>query len=96
MPTKPGDPRRTWAWQQLRQLVIAGSDPVCALCGRPVDITLPGTHRWGPSVDAIIPHVQGGSHTDPANLRLTHLRCNLALGGRQRRKVRPRVRSRNW
>lgn len=53
----------------------------CCRCHRPIDLTLPGNHRDGPSFD----HLELSSTGGPdhfANLRLAHLHCNRANNGR--------------
>ena len=61
----------------------------CARCRRPLRFDLPEGHDQGPRIEAIVP----GSD-DPADLRLTHRRCNAAgldhtaeVGERIRRKA---------
>jgi 5-methylcytosine-specific restriction endonuclease McrA len=53
----------------------------CALCGTPIDMRLPATHRMGPSIEHRIPLALGGSN-DLDNLTLAHLSCNCARGAR--------------
>ena len=80
------NPRHTTRWQQLRRQVVAAArargDP-CALCGRPIDYTLSGRARWGPTVDhtySIATHP--GLAFDPSLLRIAHRQCNLSRGGK--------------
>jgi hypothetical protein len=40
--------RRKWMRQQV-------DGTPCALCGRPVDVSLPGTAPWGPTVEHLTP-----------------------------------------
>ena len=86
--------RSSYRWQVLRRWVIAHSDGICGICRRPVDRTLPGTHRDGPSVDHIIPLDQGGDEWHRANLRLTHLHCNSSEGAKLAHK--PKGTTRRW
>lgn len=53
----------------------------CHLCGRPIDRSLSGRHRWGPTLDHVIPLSLGGRHCY-ANVRAAHLRCNASRGAR--------------
>lgn len=56
----------------------------CAICHKPVDLTLssgPRGDRLGPSIDHVIPVSQGGLDT-MANVRLTHWDCNHKRGNR--------------
>lgn len=48
----------------------------CALCGQPVDKTLPAGHPAAPEVDEIIPISLGGSPTRWDNVQLAHRLCN--------------------
>lgn len=50
----------------------------CGICGERVDMTLKHPDPGFPSIDHIVPLAKGGSDIDPANLQLSHLRCNLA------------------
>ena len=52
----------------------------CALCGKPVDMTLSGRTALGPSVDHIVATTAGGSWFDPGNWQLAHLECNNKKG----------------
>ena len=48
---------------------------LCHLCGRKVDVSLPGSNALGPTLDHVVPQAQGGTH-DVDNLRLAHRKCN--------------------
>lgn len=56
---------------------------VCQLCGDPVDRTLSGRHRMGPTLDHVAPRslTLWPDHS-PTNLRLAHRACNSARGNR--------------
>ncbi len=56
-------------------------DP-CALCGKPIDYTLPMGHPMAYELDEIVPISRGGSPTDPDNLQATHAICNRRKGNR--------------
>lgn len=62
--------------RQLRKRVLA-TYSTCALCGQPVDKSLPAGHPMAPEVDEIIPISKGGSPLDWNNVQLVHRQCNL-------------------
>ena len=82
---------RTWhrrAWKvrsnrivppATRQAVYIRDDGVCQLCFESVDMTLSGSHKYGPTVDHIVCQswTQEPDHS-ALNLRLTHRQCNSA------------------
>jgi hypothetical protein len=51
----------------------------CWLCGWEVDMSLSPRHRFGPTLDHVIPESAGGTR-DPANVRLAHRECNEFRG----------------
>lgn len=53
----------------------------CYLCDLPIDRTLIWPDPGSPTTDHVIPLSRGGEH-DPANVRITHARCNAAKGDR--------------
>lgn len=73
--SKQGDPIRTYRWQQLAKRVLA-EEPLCYLCGLPIDHEAPPRSRYSPSVDHVIPWTQGGGVYDRANLRAAHFGHN--------------------
>lgn len=79
-------------WRRIRADVLATEDH-CWICGHAVDLTLPGTHPYGPTADHVIPLSHGGDPRDRSNLRLAHLRCN---GGRGNHNPHRRRTSRPW
>lgn len=80
----------------------AGGLGTCALCGRPVDTSLPGTHPWGPTIEHTIPirriHATAATPAEALALAcdtslwaLAHLHCQRQQGARaaaQRRQRR--------
>lgn len=48
----------------------------CSICDSPVDMGLPWPEEMSPSVDHVIPYVEGGENV-PENCALSHLICNL-------------------
>lgn len=77
------DPRKTHPAMRraIRAKVLAGSDH-CAICGKPVDKSLPAHHPLAPEVDEIIPVSRGGSPYDIDNVQLVHAKCNQRKGNR--------------
>ena len=63
-------------WQVVRKRAIASKDPVCSLCGNPIDMDAPPNSPTSCEVDHIIPVSRGGAPYDIDNLQLTHARCN--------------------
>lgn len=88
--------RRGTAWNKLRQFVLERDGWTCRMpaClhpgGRAIDPALPGTARWGPSVDHVIEIARDGDRVDPANLRAAHRHCNVSAGGALGGRMRPR------
>lgn len=54
---------------------------LCALCGDPVDPALKWPNPFSASMDHTVPLSKGGDHL-LANLRCTHLRCNIRKGAK--------------
>lgn len=54
----------------------------CALCGQPIDYTLPVGDPWSYELDEIIPVSRGGSPTDFNNVQPVHRRCNQKKGNK--------------
>jgi 5-methylcytosine-specific restriction endonuclease McrA len=61
-----------------RRILTEESD--CAICGQPVDKTIPYPDPWSPTIDEIVPVSLGGDPLDRANCRLAHFRCNVQRG----------------
>jgi 5-methylcytosine-specific restriction endonuclease McrA len=78
-----GNPRRANGHRrtQLRRRVLAHYD-TCAICGGPVDKTLPPNDPGAPEVDEIIPVSLGGDPLAWNNVRLAHRLCNVKRGNR--------------
>lgn len=53
----------------------------CHICHRKIDLNLPGTAKWGPTIEHITPVSLGGTN-EPSNLALAHRHCNTARGNR--------------
>lgn len=71
-------------WQQVRKRAIASKDPVCALCGNPIDMDAKPYTPLALEVDHIVPVSRGGAPYDIDNLQLTHHRCNRQKSNRLR------------
>ena len=61
---------------QVNRKRILMSESVCAICGRPVDMSLKAPDPMSPTVDHIIPINKGGHPSDINNLQLAHWICN--------------------
>lgn len=77
------NPRRTNSSKRnkLRQRVkMLHHD--CAICGLPIDYTLPPGHPGSYELDEIIPVSKGGDPYDINNVQATHRACNQRKGAR--------------
>ena len=86
------------ARRRVRKYVLENFD-ICALCGKPVDKTLPAGHPMAAEVDEIIPVSLGGSPYRRDNVQLAHRICNQRKGnGRRARQetTKPLPVSRVW
>ena len=70
----------TWSQVRRRVIAMAGVDPHCAICGRPIDLHAKRYASNSPEVDHIIPISRGGQPYDIDNLQLVCLRCNRKKG----------------
>ncbi|MEV1331139.1 HNH endonuclease [Micromonospora costi] len=73
-------PRNT-ATRDRHRAIIAKGRPPCALCGEPIDYTLPYMDPGEYVVDHIVPRNRGGSDTLD-NKQPAHRRCNRAKSDR--------------
>ncbi|MCL2492520.1 MAG: HNH endonuclease [Clostridiales bacterium] len=62
-------------YERNRRKLLANED-VCAICGQPVDKTLPASDLMSAAIDHIIPVSKGGDPVALENLQLTHRKCN--------------------
>ena len=69
-------------WPYRRQWAKAAMP--CALCHKPIDYSLPRSHRDSLTVDHIVPLMLDGSMFDPTNWQPTHRGCNASKGVRDR------------
>ena len=76
-----GNPRRTNGSRRtkLRNRVRAMGLP-CALCGQPIDYSLPAGDPMSYELDEIVPVSRGGSPYDPGNVQPAHRLCNQRKG----------------
>ena len=49
---------------------------ICAICGKPVDFSIPYPHPLSACIDHIIPVSKGGHPSDINNMQLAHMTCN--------------------
>jgi len=68
-------PGHRTAYEKNRAKILATQN-VCAICGKPVDKSIPSPHPLSPTIDHIIPVSKGGHPSDLANLQLAHRCCN--------------------
>lgn len=95
-----GNPRRSNGSRRnaLRKRVMAMGLP-CALCGRPIDYSLPAGHPMSYELDEIVPVSKGGSPYDIENVQPAHRICNQRKSNKTsviRTKNKPLPHSREW
>ena len=71
--------RNGHARRKLRNRVRSLGLP-CAICGRPIDYTLPPGHPMSYELDEICPVAIGGDPLDPRNVQPAHRICNERKG----------------
>ena len=81
MPSSNPRYRHYHARVSLRRRVAKRGDP-CALCGKPIDYSLPRGHPMAYELDEIVPVSRGGSPIDPDNVQATHAVCNRRKGNK--------------
>lgn len=79
-PTPPPTPRDTTTRRHHRATLRRGHPP-CAICGNPIDYTLPHRDPGEYVVDHIVPLALGGADT-LANKQPAHRKCNATKGAR--------------
>lgn len=86
---KAGDPRGSFAWQQLRDRykARARADGLpCGICGQAIDYAAPARTRGAAEVDHVVPIAVGGDALPRLDqLRIVHKSCNSARGDGTRR-----------
>lgn len=83
-----GNPRRANGSRRdkVRATVRSWGRP-CAICGQPIDYSLPPGHPDSFEVDEIVPVSKGGSPFDVGNCQPAHRRCNQWRGARSMREI---------
>lgn len=61
----------------------------CALCGKPIDYSLPAGHPMSFEVDEIVPVSKGGDPLDFSNTQPAHRACNQRKGNGSRKRPAP-------
>lgn len=69
-------------WEAVRKRAIQSKDPVCAICGKPIDMEAPAQSPLACEVDHIVPISRGGPPYDIDNLQLVHMKCNRQKGNK--------------
>lgn len=87
----------TSRWRKLSEQLRRERLPVCHICGKPIDLDLPSTHRLSWTLDHIRPVASGVDPFDTMNLSPSHRACNSAKSARgdMPNTTPPRC-SRNW
>lgn len=81
-PGRVSGPRAGSRWRKLRVQVLA-EERNCWLCDGAIDFSAAPRSRWSPSVDHVIPLVDGGALLDRSNVRAAHYWCNSVRGRRE-------------
>lgn len=72
--------RRGRPWRRLRAEAIATYGPLCWICGRHIDLSLPRNHPRSYDADHLDPLALGGAPLDLARIRPAHAHCNRSRG----------------
>ena len=72
---------------KAKLIAETGGQPVCHLCGRPIDTRLPAGNPYAFEIDEVIPVSRGGSPFDVRNCRASHRLCNQRRGNRPMRAL---------
>lgn len=103
------DPRSTRRYKQAARAYLdkhTGTHVACVLCSLPVDMTLPSTHRHGPTVEHVVPVrvIREQARTwgecvdwacDPRSWGIAHWLCQARQGAHAANQSRPQH-SRVW
>lgn len=82
------NPRRTNGSRRTKLRKAVGSLGLpCALCGQPIDYSLPPGHPMSYELDEIVPVSKGGDPYDPDNVQPAHRVCNQRKGNRTTRAL---------
>lgn len=105
-----GDHNPRWHYSGQRKALRARFKSLglpCAICGQPIDYSLPACHPDSFELDEIIPisridpALRARAAVDPKNVQPAHRRCNARRGARLMHEMRPPVAlasdsSRDW
>lgn len=72
---------------KARLIAEAGGQPVCHLCGQPIDTRLPAGHPYSFEIDEVVPVSKGGSPFDYSNCAASHRLCNGRRGNKDMRSL---------
>lgn len=70
--------------RKARKQLIASSDGICPLCGKPMDLSMPPSMHMSPYypvIDEIVPISRGGK-LELSNQWLVHRKCNGIKGAK--------------
>lgn len=87
--------------RELRRYFKHRGEP-CALCGKPIDYSLPAGHPMSFEIDEIIPVSKGGDPFSKQNTQAAHRICNQRKGNKLIRQGKakaanlPIPKSREW
>ena len=82
-------------YRRRRERLMAQPNPVCWLCGEPIDMNLPPLHGQAFTLDHLTPLARGGTLDGPAEP--AHRACNAARGdGRRTRRGRNPTTAISW
>ncbi|EFM41469.1 HNH endonuclease [Bifidobacterium dentium] len=65
-----------------RLIAEALGNPVCHLCGLPIDVKLPAGHPYAFEIDELVPVSKGGDPHDVRNCAPSHRLCNQRRGNK--------------
>ena len=69
--------------RKIRARIAARGEP-CAICGMPIDYSLPAGDDWAFEVDEIVSRWKGGNPLDISNCQPVHRACNRIKYQRER------------
>jgi 5-methylcytosine-specific restriction endonuclease McrA len=75
---------------KARHIAAEGPVPICALCNKPIDLSIKTPDDWSCELDEIIPFSKGGSAISYDNTQLTHRICNRKKGNKLVLKPEPK------
>lgn len=79
-----------YEWQQLCIKARTVYDPMCHLCKKPIDVTLPPLHKMAWTLDHLDPRaVHGAACPSIERTRPAHRSCNSKRNGRRDQVAKP-------